>query len=73
MKIVGGKIIPGTNAVGAYVAAIFPGGVADQLHGELQEGESSLTSCTASCRKVSQLQEVKLSLKSYTAIYRKKK
>lgn len=40
MKIVGGKIIPGTEGqVGAYVAAIFPGGVADQLHGELQEGK----------------------------------
>lgn len=41
MKIVGGKIIPGTNSFGAYVAAIFPGGVADQLHGELQEGMTS--------------------------------
>lgn len=38
MKIVGGKIIPGTEEVGAYVAAIYPGGIADQLHGELQEG-----------------------------------
>ena len=41
MKIIGGKVIPGTdNRVGAYVAAIYPGGVADQLHGELQEGMS---------------------------------
>ncbi len=40
MKIVGGKYIPGTQGqIGAYVAAIYPGGVADQLHGELQEGE----------------------------------
>ncbi len=39
MKIVGGKYIPGMdNQIGAYVAAIYPGGVADQLHGELQEG-----------------------------------
>ena len=39
MKIVGGKAIPGTDGeVGAYVATIYPGGVADQLHGELQEG-----------------------------------
>lgn len=38
LKIVGGKFIPGTNEVGAYVAKIYPGGVADQLHGELQEG-----------------------------------
>lgn len=38
MKIVGGRVIPGTDQVGAYVSAIFPGGVADQLHGELQEG-----------------------------------
>ena len=42
MKIVGGKIIPGTNEVGAYVAAIYPGGVADQLHGELREGDQVL-------------------------------
>ena len=39
MKIVGGKAIPGMEGeVGAYVAAIYPGGVAQQLHGELQEG-----------------------------------
>ena len=44
MKIVGGKIIPGSQGqIGAYVAAIYPGGVADQLHGELQEGRFSLT------------------------------
>lgn len=40
MKIVGGKCIPGTNEVGAYVATIFKGGVADQLHGEVNEGKS---------------------------------
>lgn len=38
MKIVGGKMVPGTNDVGAFVTRIHPGGVADQLHGELQEG-----------------------------------
>ena len=46
MKIVGGKYIPGTQGqIGAYVAAIYPGGVADQLHGELQEGKSVLLNC----------------------------
>ena len=46
MKIVGGKYIPGTQGqIGAYVAAIYPGGVADQLHGELQEGKSDLLNC----------------------------
>ena len=39
MKIIGGRTIPGTETVGAYVAAIFPGGIADQLHGELREGK----------------------------------
>lgn len=39
MKIVGGRTIPGTKTVGAYVAAIYQGGVAEQLLGELQEGE----------------------------------
>ena len=39
MRIVGGKFIPnGGGEVGAFVAAIFPGGVAEQLHGELREG-----------------------------------
>ena len=38
MKIVGGRTIPGTKTVGAYVAAIYQGGVAEQLLGELQEG-----------------------------------
>ncbi|XP_013412341.1 uncharacterized protein LOC106175070 isoform X3 [Lingula anatina] len=42
LKIVGGKFIPGTNEVGAYVAKIYPGGVAHQLHGELQEGDHIL-------------------------------
>jgi len=39
MKIVGGKTVPGTGEVGAYVTAIYPGGVAEQLHGELQIGK----------------------------------
>lgn len=38
MKIVGGKTVQGTTESGAFVTAIFPGGVADQLHGELKEG-----------------------------------
>lgn len=38
MKIIGGRTIPGTSTVGAYVATIYPGGIADQLHGELREG-----------------------------------
>ena len=39
MRIVGGKSIPdGDGMVGAYVATIYPGGIADQLHGELREG-----------------------------------
>jgi hypothetical protein len=37
MKIVGGKTVQGTTESGAFVTAIFPGGVADQLHGELKE------------------------------------
>ncbi len=41
MKIVGGKYIPGSDGqIGAYVATIYPGGIAEQLHGELQEGKS---------------------------------
>lgn len=45
MKIVGGKLIEGSDGeVGAYVATIYPGGVADQLHGELQEGMYPLLS-----------------------------
>ena len=39
MKIVGGKQIPGTDEIGAYVATIYPGVIADQLHGELDVGE----------------------------------
>lgn len=39
MKIVGGKRYPGTHDLVAYVQAIYPGGVAEQLHGELQEGK----------------------------------
>ncbi|XP_053377272.1 uncharacterized protein LOC123529489 [Mercenaria mercenaria] len=42
MKIVGGKNIPGTERVGAFVATIFKGGVADQLHGEVNEGDQIL-------------------------------
>ncbi|ELU17702.1 hypothetical protein CAPTEDRAFT_146197, partial [Capitella teleta] len=43
LKIVGGKVIPEAGGqMGAYVAAIYPGGVADQLHGELQEGDQVL-------------------------------
>jgi hypothetical protein len=39
VKVVGGQILPwADNQVGAYVAAILPGSVADQLHGELHEG-----------------------------------
>jgi len=39
VKIVGGKIISDkSNEVGAFVTAIQRGGIADQLHGELQEG-----------------------------------
>lgn len=45
MKIIGGKRIPGSDEVGTYVATIYPGGVADQLHGELQEGKSRLNLC----------------------------
>jgi hypothetical protein len=42
MRIVGGKNIPGTSYVGAFVATIFKGGVADQLHGEVNEGKTTL-------------------------------
>ncbi|KAK3103404.1 hypothetical protein FSP39_018967 [Pinctada imbricata] len=42
MKIIGGRTIPGTSTVGAYVATIYPGGIADQLHGELREGDQIL-------------------------------
>lgn len=38
MKIIGGKAMPGSSEVGAYVATIYKGGVADQLHGEVNEG-----------------------------------
>ena len=38
MKIVGGKEIPGTSETGAFVTAIYPGLIADQLHGELEVG-----------------------------------
>jgi len=42
VKIVGGKIVTDkSNEVGAFVTAIQRGGIADQLHGELQEGTSS--------------------------------
>lgn len=43
VKIVGGKIISDkSNEVGAFVTAIQRGGIADQLHGELQEGISAV-------------------------------
>jgi len=38
LKIVGGQSLTMKNQFGAYVASIFPGTVADKLHGELQEG-----------------------------------
>ena len=41
VKIVGGKIVSDkSNEVGAFVTAIQRGGIADQLHGELQEGSA---------------------------------
>ncbi|KAL4226640.1 hypothetical protein ACF0H5_014621 [Mactra antiquata] len=42
MKIVGGKSIPGSEDVGAFVATIYKGGVADKLHGEVNEGDQIL-------------------------------
>jgi len=42
VKIVGGKIVSDkSNEVGAFVTSIQRGGIADQLHGELQEGSST--------------------------------
>jgi len=39
LRIVGGQALPwGKGQLGAYVANIYPGSVADRLHGELQEG-----------------------------------
>lgn len=39
LKIVGGQALPwAKDQLGAYVAGIYPGSVADRLHGELQEG-----------------------------------
>ena len=39
LKIVGGQVLPWSNEqLGAFVATIYPGSVADRLHGELQEG-----------------------------------
>ena len=58
MKIVGGKYIPGTQGqIGAYVATIYPGGVADQLHGELQEVSHyyALTFCVSIRMSLDQL------------------
>jgi len=49
VKIVGGKIISDKSSeVGAFVTAIQRGGIADQLHGELQEGSSTEHLCTVS-------------------------
>ncbi|WAR25534.1 PCLO-like protein, partial [Mya arenaria] len=42
MKVVGGKAIPGSGEVGAFVATIYKGGVADQTHGEVNEGDQIL-------------------------------
>lgn len=40
VKIVGGQYLPWSgDQLCAYVAYIFPGSVADQIHGELQEGK----------------------------------
>lgn len=51
MKIVGGKQIPGTNQIGAFVTSIYPGGIAEQLHGELEIGRSGLIqACTCRSR-----------------------
>ncbi|CAG5117897.1 unnamed protein product, partial [Candidula unifasciata] len=56
MKIVGGKQIPGTKELGAFVTAIYPI-IADQLHGELDVGNQAvpvslmeLTAQPESCR-----------------------
>lgn len=39
VKIVGGKMVSDKSSeVGAFVTAVQRGGIADQLHGELQEG-----------------------------------
>lgn len=39
MKVVGGKVIPGSNGVlGAYVAKVYAGGVVETL-GEVNEGQ----------------------------------
>ncbi|CAE1170175.1 unnamed protein product [Acanthosepion pharaonis] len=42
MKIVGGKHQSPDEEMVAYVAAIYPGGIAEQLHGELEEGDQIL-------------------------------
>ena len=40
LKVVGGRAVPNSaGEVGAYVTAIHLGGVADQLHGELNVGK----------------------------------
>ena len=46
MKVVGGMAIPDTGDVGAFVATIFRGGVADQTHGEVKEGTATCTRVT---------------------------
>ncbi|XP_070557970.1 uncharacterized protein [Ptychodera flava] len=38
LKIVGGKRIPGTDQIGAYIAAIYPGSVCEQVD-DLREGD----------------------------------
>ncbi|XP_033103079.1 uncharacterized protein LOC117105879, partial [Anneissia japonica] len=44
MRIVGGKCIPGTRQVGAYIAEIYPGGVAEKVS-ELHLGDEILEWC----------------------------
>ena len=41
MRVVGGKQVPGApeGELGAFVVQVFQGGVADQLHGEVKEGD----------------------------------
>lgn len=40
VKVIGGQPLPwADNQIGAYVASILPGSAADQLHGELREGQ----------------------------------
>ncbi|XP_071961421.1 uncharacterized protein [Antedon mediterranea] len=47
MRIIGGKFIPGSRQVGAYIAEIYPGGVAEKVP-ELQLGDEILEWCGVS-------------------------